>query len=134
MNAGTSAVARIAGIAIVLVVAAALGLAVGNALNQRHDDPSAEAGPNIGNFVPENQGGTHTVRAWRIVDYVPRFVRDAQPSRTADATFSIEALGVLNMIRAADAADAADDSYVDYGPRHPELGTADENRGQRKAR
>ena len=36
MNARSSAVARIAGVAIVLILAAALGLIVGNALNARN--------------------------------------------------------------------------------------------------
>lgn len=45
MNPTASAVARIAGVAIVLILAAALGLIAGNALNARDDAGIGAAGP-----------------------------------------------------------------------------------------
>ena len=54
MNATTSAVARIAGVAIVLILAAALGLIAGNALNARDD---AGAGVGAGGPGQPHMGG-----------------------------------------------------------------------------
>ena len=45
MNATTSPVARIAGVAIVLILAAALGLIAGTALNARDAGPAGGPGP-----------------------------------------------------------------------------------------
>ena len=45
MNATTSPVARIAGVAIVLILAAAAGLIAGNALNARDAGPAGGPGP-----------------------------------------------------------------------------------------
>ena len=45
MNASTSALARIAGVAIVLILAAAVGLMAGNALNARDAGPAGGPGP-----------------------------------------------------------------------------------------
>lgn len=95
MNAtafGTAA--RAAALAIVLVLAAASGLIVGNALNGRGN---SDAGPNISGNVPGNPGGT-------VI------------SRTATASFSLDAIEAVQAAR-GDAAAASDD-YVDYGQRH----------------
>ena len=57
MNATTSALARIAGVAIVLILAAALGLMAGNALNARDARPAGGPGPfpNVrGNVADDN--------------------------------------------------------------------------------
>jgi hypothetical protein len=45
VNATTSALARIAGVAIVLILAAAVGLLAGNALNARDAGPAGGPGP-----------------------------------------------------------------------------------------
>lgn len=45
MNATTSPLARIAGVAIVLILAAAVGLMAGNALNARDAGPAGGPGP-----------------------------------------------------------------------------------------
>jgi hypothetical protein len=45
VNATTSAVARIAGVAIVLILAAAIGLIAGTALNARDTGPAGGPGP-----------------------------------------------------------------------------------------
>ena len=95
MNAtafGTAA--RAAALAIVLVLAAASGIIVGNALNARSN---SDAGANISGFVPGNPGGTMI-------------------SRTATTSFSLDAIEAVQAAR-GDAAAAADD-YVDYGLRH----------------
>jgi hypothetical protein len=96
MNAtafGTAA--RAAALAIVLALAAASGIIVGNALNARGN---SDAGPNISAFVPGNPGGT-------VI------------SRTAATSFSLDAIEAVQAAR-GDAAAAADDDYVDYGLRH----------------
>lgn len=45
MNASSSPLARIAGVAIVLILAAAVGLMAGNALNARDAGPAGGPGP-----------------------------------------------------------------------------------------
>lgn len=86
--ATASAVARTGAAALVIAVAAALGIIAGDALRDR-DGSSLDAGA------------------------------AAPVSRTADATFSLEAIAALAAIRDADApADAAED-YPDYSLRHP---------------
>ena len=95
MNASTFAsAARAVGLALILAIAAAFGLAVGNALNGR---TNPDAGVNIGGMVPGNAGGT-------------------QISRTATAAFSTDALAAVQAAR-GDKAAAAED-YVDYAQRH----------------
>lgn len=95
MNATAVGIAaRAAALAIVLVLAAASGIIVGNALNSRGNP---DAGPNISGFVPGNPGGTVT-------------------SRTAAASFSLDAIDAVQATR-GDAAAASDD-YVDYAQRH----------------
>lgn len=139
MNAtAASGLARIAGVVLVLIIAAAAGMAVGNVLRERVD--MAAAGPNIGGYVTRNSGGT-VVAAPRpnIGGYVTdnpggTIVR----SRTAEATFSLQVIQQLNEIRAneAAAADASHDDTSDYGLRHPQL-TPDPGlpgTGQRKGR
>ena len=100
MNATTaSGLAHDAGVVIVLIIAAAAGMAVGNVLRDRVD--TAAAGPNIGGYVTDNPGGS--------------IVR----SRTAESAFSLEAIEQLNQIRANEAAAAAQaDDTSDYGLRH----------------
>ena len=87
--------ARAVGLALILALAAAFGLVVGNAINGR----TADGGPNISGYVPGNPGGT-------VVN-----------SRTATAAFSLDAMAALQATR-GDAAAAQD--YVDYGVRHAE--------------
>ena len=102
MNATTaSGLARVAGVVLVLIIAAAAGMAVGNVLRDRVD--TAAAGPNIGGYVTDNPGGS--------------IVR----SRTAESAFSLEAIERLNQIRANEAAAAAQaaNDESDYGLRHP---------------
>jgi len=87
MHPGTvSAVARTGAVALVIAVAAALGLFVGDALR---DGSTLTAG---GAAVPV--------------------------SRTADASFSLEAISALAAIRDSAPAGAAED-YPDYQLRHP---------------
>lgn len=117
MNAGTfSGSARIVIAALVLATAVVLGLIVGNAIGQRDDGSQTNLG-----YPPGWHGGA------------------AVPvSRTAEASFSVEAVEQLNAIRANDSigtATSADDAS-DYGLRHPS--SAGENHslpssGQRKA-
>ena len=86
--------ARAVGLALILTIAAAAGLAVGNVLNAR---TNPDAGANIGGMVPGNAGGTPV-------------------SRIATSTFSIDALQAVQAAR-GDKAAAAED-YVDYAQRH----------------
>ena len=92
---------RAVGLALILAIAAAFGLAVGNALNGR---TNPDAGANIGGMVPGNAGGTPI-------------------SRTATATFSVDALAAVQAAR-GDKAAAAED-YVDYAQRHAAAEPAD---------
>jgi len=95
MNASTFAsAARAVGLALILAIAAAFGLAVGNALNGL---TNPDAGVNISGMVPGNAGGTPV-------------------SRIATAAFSIDALAAVQAAR-GDKAAAAED-YVDYAQRH----------------
>jgi hypothetical protein len=94
MNAALGPAARAVGLALILTIAAAFGLAVGNALNAR---ANPDAGANIGGMVPGNAGGTPV-------------------SRTATASFSMDALKAVQAAR-GDKAAAAED-YVDYAQRH----------------
>lgn len=93
MNASAIGTAtRAVGLVIVLVLAATVGLMVGNALQGR-------ATTNAG--YPEGwQGGAA----------VPL-------SRTADASFSLDAIKAVQAAR-GDAAAPATPDYVDYGQRH----------------
>lgn len=86
MNPGTvSAVARTGAVALVIAIAAALGLFVGDALR----DGTIDAGA----AVPV--------------------------SRTADASFSLDAIAALAAIRDTSAAAASAEDYPDYALRHP---------------
>lgn len=88
MHPGTiSAIARTGAVALVIAVAAALGLFVGDALRDRDGSTLGAAAP---------------------------------ISRTADASFSLDAIAALAAIRdtGASAAAAAED-YPDYSLRHP---------------
>jgi hypothetical protein len=93
MNASAIGTAtRAFGLAVVIVLAAAVGLMVGNALQGLS---TTNAG------YPEGwQGGAA----------VPL-------SRTADTTFSLDAIGAVQAAR-GDAATAARPNYVDYAQRH----------------
>ena len=86
--------ARAVGLALILAIAAAAGLAAGNVLNGR---TSPDVGANIGGMVPGNAGGTPI-------------------SRTATATFSMDALAAVQAARGDKAAAAWD--FVDYARRH----------------
>ena len=119
MNAtAASGLARIVGVVLVLIIAAAAGMAVGNVLRERVD--TAVAGANLGGYVSDNPGGT-VVR-----------------SRTAESSLSLQIIEQLNRIRANEAAAAAGASgdLSDYGLRHPRR-AADPllpGTGQRKGR
>ena len=94
MHPGTvGAVARTGAVALVIVVAAALGLFVGDALRDR-DGSTLNAGYAAGGAA------------------VP-------VSRTADASFSLDAIAALAAIRDANAPAAAAQDYPDYSLRHP---------------
>lgn len=99
MNPGTlTTVARTSAVVIVIIVAAALGLLVGDALRDR-DASTLNAG------YPAGWSGGAAVPV----------------SRTADASFSLDAISAIAAIRdssAATAAAAAED-YPDYPLRHP---------------
>ena len=98
MHPGTiSAIARTGAVALVIAVAAALGLFVGDALRDR-DGSTLNAG------YPAGWAGGAAVPV----------------SRTADASFSLDAIAALAAIRdtGASAAAAAED-YPDYSLRHP---------------
>lgn len=85
MHPGTiSAVARTGAVALVIAVAAALGLFVGEALRD---------GTAAGAVVPV--------------------------SRTADASFSLDAISALAAIRDTSASAAVAEDYPDYPLRHP---------------
>lgn len=85
MHPGTvSAVARTGAVALVIALAAALGLFVGDAL--RDEGASGAAVP---------------------------------VSRTADTSFSLEAISALAAIRDTGASATAADDYPDYAVRHP---------------
>jgi hypothetical protein len=95
MNAGTvSAVARTGAVALVIAVAAALGLFVGDALRDR-DGSTLNAG------YPAGWAGGAAVPV----------------SRTADASFSLDAISALAAIRDTSAAPAAAEDYPDYALR-----------------
>jgi len=96
MHPGTvSAVARTGAVALVITVAAALGIFVGDALRDR-DGSTLNAGSPAG-----WAGGAA-----------------APVSRTADASFSLGAISALAAIRDSAPAGAAED-YPDYQLRHP---------------
>ena len=96
MNASAIGTAtRAFGLAVVIVLAATVGLMVGNALQGRG---TTNAG------YPEGwQGGAA----------VPL-------SRTADSSFSLDAIGAVQAAR-GDAAAAAKPDYLDYAQRHPQV-------------
>lgn len=97
MNAGTvSAVARTGAVALVIAVAAALGLFVGDALLDR-DGSTLNAG------YPAGWAGGAA----------------APVSRTADASFSLDAVSDIAAIRDQSASTAAAEDYPDYPLRHP---------------
>lgn len=98
MNPGTvSAVARTGAVALVIAVAAALGIFVGDALRDRE-------GSTLNAGYPAGWAGGAAVPI----------------SRTADVSFSLDAVSALAAIRNAGAstAEAAED-YPDYPLRHP---------------
>jgi hypothetical protein len=96
MNASAIGTAtRAFGLAVVIVLAATVGLMVGNALQGRG---TTNAG------YPEGwQGGAA----------VPL-------SRTADSSFSLDAIGAVQAAR-GDAAAASKPDYLDYAQRHPQV-------------
>ena len=100
MNPGTvSAVARTGAVALVIAVAAALGIFVGDALRDR-DGSTLNAGYAAG---------------WAGGAAVP-------VSRTADVSFSLDAVSALAAIRdsgTSAATGAAAEEYPDYPLRHP---------------
>ena len=97
MHPGTvSAVARTGAVALVIVVAAALGLFVGDAIRDR-DSSTLNAGYPVG---------------WAGGAAVP-------VSRTADASFSLDGISALAAIRDTNASTAAAEDYPDYSLRHP---------------
>ena len=98
MHPGTvSAVARTGAVALVIVVAAALGLVVGDALRDR-DASTLNAGYPAG---------------WAGGAALPI-------SRTADASLSLDAIAALAAIRdTGSAASAPTEAYPDYPLRHP---------------
>jgi len=97
MNPGTvSAVARTGTVALVIAVAAALGIFVGDALRDR-DGATLNAGYPAG---------------WAGGAAVPI-------SRTADVSFSLDAVSALAAIRDTGASTAAAADYPDYPLRHP---------------
>ena len=96
MHPGTvSAVARTGVVALVIAVAAALGIFVGDALRDR-DGATLNAG------YPAGWAGGAAVPV----------------SRTADASFSLEAISAIASIRDTGAATAAAADYPDYALRH----------------
>jgi hypothetical protein len=95
----TSAGARIAGLAIVLVAAAAIGLAAGNLINSAAE---RESRTNAGYPVGWNGGGRIPV------------------SQTATAGFSQSALDAVRITR-GDAVSAEAPTESDYHDRHPQL-------------
>ena len=97
MHPGTvSAVARTGAVALVIAVAAALGLFVGDALRDR-DGSTLNAG------YPAGWAGGAAVPV----------------SRTADAAFSLDAISAIAAIRDTGASAAAAEDYPDYPLRHP---------------
>ena len=100
MNSGTvSAVARAGAVALVLAVAAALGIFVGDALRDR-DGSTLNAG------YPAGWAGGAAMPV----------------SRTADVSFSLDAVSALAAIRDSDASastGAGAEDYPDYPLRHP---------------
>ncbi len=98
MNPGTlTTVARTSAVVIVIIVAAALGLLVGDALRDR-DASTLNAG------YPAGWSGGAAVPV----------------SRTADASFSLDAISAIAAIRDSSAASAAAaEDYPDYPLRHP---------------
>lgn len=91
--------ARIVGLALILALAAVLGLAVGNALNERSDEGRTNAGYPVG---------------WNGGARVPI-------SRTATAAFSIDALDAVRIARGDAAAPIAPSEESDYFQRHPQF-------------
>ena len=139
MNAtAASGLARVAGVVLVLIIAAAAGMAVGNVLRERVD--TAAAGANVSGYVTRDSDGTAAA--------APRpntsgYVTDNPGgtivrSRTAESGFSLRVIEQLNRIRAneAAAADASDGDASDYGLRHPQLAPDPglPGTGQRKGR
>jgi hypothetical protein len=98
MNPGTiSAVARTGALVLVIAVAAALGLVVGDAIRDR-DGSTLNAG------YPAGWAGGAAVPV----------------SRTADASFSLDAISAVAAIRDTSASTAAaGEDYLDYPLRHP---------------
>lgn len=93
MHPGTlSAVARTGAVALVIAVAAALGLFAGDALRDR-DGSTLNAGWAGGAAVPV--------------------------SRTADASLSLDAIAAIAAIRDTSASAATAEDYPDYSLRHP---------------
>jgi hypothetical protein len=87
MHPGTlTTVARTTVIVIAIIVAATLGLFVGDALRDRGESPLSAGGA---------------------------------ISRTADASFSLEAIAALAAIRDTGPAAAVAEDYADYPLRHP---------------
>jgi hypothetical protein len=97
MHPGTvSAVVRTGAVALVIAVAAALGLFVGDALRDR-DGSTLNAG------YPAGWAGGAAVPV----------------SRTADVSFSLDAISAIAAIRDTEASAAAAEDYADYALRHP---------------
>jgi len=97
MHPGTlTTVARTGAVVLVIIVAAALGLIVGDALRDR-DGSTLNAG------YPAGWAGGAA----------------APVSRTADASFSLNAISAVAAIRDAGASAAAAEDYPDFPLRHP---------------
>lgn len=104
MNASViGTAARAVGLAIVIALAATVGLMVGNALQGRG---TTNAG------YPEGWSGGAAIPL----------------SRTAEADFSLDAIGAVQAAR-GDAAAPARPDYADYGQRHLQV-TTDESADQ----
>jgi hypothetical protein len=105
MNPGTlTTVARTSAVVLVIIVAAALGLTVGDALRDR-DGSTLNAGYAAG---------------WAGGAAVP-------VSRTAAASFSLDAISAVAAIRDSGASEEAAEDYLDYAIRH----AAEERRAPR---
>lgn len=115
MNAAVGGMTRVAAIALVIVLAAALGLAVGNVLNQRETSTS----PSLGNFSANNRGGT-VVRAPEVSDYGLRHPAQAAEESDFGLRHPSGAATTLPGSGQRKAADATADSFStqDYADWH----------------
>lgn len=103
MNATASAFARIAGVAIVLILAAALGLIVGNALNARADSgvgagAAGAALPHMSGFDGARYAAQQREAAGALVPHMSGFdgVRYAAQQRDAAARGSLQTWGNID--------------------------------------